>query len=88
MITNLGKLTQKSSTTLAHTHTTYVPLLLDLKTLEITMDCDYNVALIANFVVRPTLIDQLRDKQMQDSDLVKEVQKIINGEIDENFVIA
>ena len=64
---------QKSSTTLAHIRIAYVPLLLDFKTWEITCDCDYNGVLVANFVVRPTLIDQIREKQMQDSDLVKEV---------------
>ena len=50
-------LSQKSSVILAHIRTTYVPLLLGLKTLGITLDYDYNGALIANFVVRPTLID-------------------------------
>ena len=55
-------LSQKSSTILAHIRTTYVPLLLDLKNLRITLDCDYNGVLVANFVVRPTLIDQIKDK--------------------------
>ena len=54
-------LSRKSSTTLAHIRIAYVPLLLDLKTLGITLDCDYQRALIANFVVRPTLIDQIRE---------------------------
>ena len=55
-------LSQKSSITSAHIRTVYVPLLLDLKTLGITLDCDYNGALVANFVVKSTLIDQIRDK--------------------------
>ena len=55
-------LSQKSSITLAHIHTAYVPLLLNLKTLGVSLDCDYNGALVASFVVRPTLIDQIRDK--------------------------
>ena len=50
-------LSRKSLTTLTHIRTTYVPLLLDLKTLEITLDCDYHGALVANFMVRSTLID-------------------------------
>ena len=50
-------LRRKSSTTLAHIHTAYVPLLLDLKTLGTTLDCDYNGAFVANFMVKPTLID-------------------------------
>ena len=66
-------LSQKSSIILAHIRTLYVLLLLDLKTLGITMDCDYHRALVANFIVRSTLIDQIRDKQMQDNDLVRKV---------------
>ena len=50
-------LSQKSSVTLAHIRTAYVSLLFDLKTLRINLDCDYNRALVANFVVRSTLID-------------------------------
>ena len=49
------------------------------------MDYDYNGALVASFVVRPTLVDQIRGKQMEDNELVKEVHKIMNGEIGENF---
>ena len=49
-------LSRKSSTTMAHIRTAYVPLLLDLKTLRITLDCDYHGA---NFMVRLTLIDQI-----------------------------
>ena len=49
-------LSQKSSITLAHIRTAYVPLLLYLKTLGITLECDYHGA---NFMVRLTLIDQI-----------------------------
>ena len=80
-------LSRKSSVTLAHIRLAYVPLLLDLKTLAVSLDCDYNGALVASFVVRPTLIDQIRGKQMQDDELVKKVQKIMNGDIGENFLI-
>ena len=66
-------LSRKFSITLAHIRTTYVPLLLDLKTLGITLDCDYNGALVANFVMKLTLINQIRNNQMQDNDLVREV---------------
>ena len=57
-------LSQKSLVTLAYIRTAYVPLLLDLKTLRINLDYDYNGALMGNFVLRPTLIDQIRGKQM------------------------
>ena len=55
-------LSWKSLAILAHIRIVYVPLLLDLKNLRITLDCDYNGVLVANFVVRPTLIDQIKDK--------------------------
>ena len=53
---------RKFSTTLAHICTVYVPLLLHLKTLGITLDYAYHGALVANFMVRSTLIEQIRDK--------------------------
>ena len=71
LVTNT--LSRKSSVTLTHICTTYVPLLLNLKTLRVNLDCDYNGALLTNFVVRSTLIDQIRSKQMQDDELVKKV---------------
>ena len=81
-------LSQKSSMTLAHIRTAYVPLLLDMKTLEISLDYDGYRALQASFMVTPTLVDQIRGKQMQDEKMVKEVHKIMNGKIRENFSIT
>ena len=49
---------------LAHIYTTYVPFLLDMKTMGISLDDDGYGAMIASFVVRPTLIDQIRGKQI------------------------
>ena len=43
---------------------------------------------MANFVVRPSLVEQIRGKQMRDEKLVKEVQKSMNGEINEDFNIT
>ena len=50
-------LSRKSSMTLAHICTAYVLLLLDMKTLGISLDYDGYEALIASFVVRLTLVD-------------------------------
>ena len=55
-------LSQKSSVTLAHIRTTYVPLLLDMKALGLNLDYDGYGALLASFLVRPSLIDQIRGK--------------------------
>ena len=81
-------LSRKSSVTLAYIHTAYVPLLIDMKALGINLDYDDSGALFVNFVVRPSLVEQIRGNQMQDEKLVKEVQNIMNGEISENFNIT
>ena len=81
-------LSRKSFVTLAHTRIAHVPLLLDMKTLGISLDYDGYRALLASFMVRPTLVDQIRGKEMQDKELFKEVNKIMNGEIGENFKIT
>ena len=81
-------LSRKSSATLVHIRTTYVPLLLDMKILGLSLDYDGYRALLASFMVRPLLIDQIKGKQMQDEELVKEVNKIMEGEVEENFSIS
>ena len=81
-------LSRKSSATLAFICIAYVPLLVEMKALRINLDYDDSGALLANFVVRPSLVDQIRVSQMQDEKLVKEAQKIMNGEVNENFSIT
>ena len=81
-------LSRKSSATLAYIRTAYVPLLVEMKALRINLDYDDSGALLANFVMGPSLVDQIRVSQMQDEKLVKEVQKIMNEEVNENFSIT
>ena len=81
-------LSRKSFTTIAYICTAYVPLLIDMKALRINLDYDDSRALLANFVVKPSLVEQIRGNQMQDEKLVKEVQKIMNREVSENFSIT
>ena len=83
-----NELSWKSFVTLAHICIAYVSLLLDMKTLGIGLDYGRYGALLASFVVRPTLVDQIKGKQMQYEELVKEVRKIMNGDISENFSIT
>ena len=61
---------------------------MDMKTLGLNLDYDGHEALLASFVIRPSLVDQIKGKQMQDEKLVKEVHKIMKGEIGENFSIS
>ena len=72
-------LSQKSFVTLAHIYTIYVPLLMDMKTLGLNLDYNGHGALLASFMVRPSLVDQIKEKQMQDEKLVKEVHRSMNG---------
>ena len=69
-------LSQKSSVMLAHIRTVYVPLLLDMKALGLNLDYNGYGVLLASFVVRPSLVDQIRGKQMQNEELAKEVNKL------------
>ena len=50
-------LSRKSFVTLTHIRIAYVSLLLDMKTIEISLDYDGYGVLIASFVVRLTSID-------------------------------
>ena len=52
----------RKSSVIAHIRTAYVPLLLDVKTMRINLDYDSYGALVTSFVVRPTLINQIRGK--------------------------
>ena len=67
-------LSRKSSMMLAYICTAYIPLFLDIKTMGLSLDYDGYGALIASFMVRPTLFDQIRKKQMQDEELAKLVR--------------
>ena len=50
-------LSRKSPATLAHIRTAYVPLLMDMRTLGLNLDYDSHGALLASFVVRPSLVN-------------------------------
>ena len=55
-------LSRKSSATLAYINIVYMPLLIDMKALRINLDYDGHGALLANFVVIPSLVEQIRGK--------------------------
>ena len=57
-------LSRKSPATLAHICTAYMPLLIDMRTLGLNLDYDNHRALLVSFAVRPSLVDQIRGKQM------------------------
>ena len=53
-------LSRKTSACLAYVYTTYMPLLLDLRALRVSLGHDEVGALMASFMVRPTLVEQIR----------------------------
>ena len=57
-------LSRKSSTTLAHIRTAYVPLLMDIRTLGLNLDYDSHGALLVSYVVILSLVDYIRGKLM------------------------
>ena len=59
-------LSRKFSMTLVYIRIAYVSLFLDMKALGISLDYDGYGVLLASFVMKPTLVDQIRRKQMQD----------------------
>ena len=50
-------LSRKSSMTIAHICTAYVPLLLDIKALGLSLNYDGYGALLESFVVKQSLVD-------------------------------
>ena len=59
-----------------------------MKALRLNLDYDGYGALLASFVVKPSLVDQISGRQMQDKKLVIEIQKIMNEEASEGFNIT
>lgn len=52
-------LSRKSSSSIAHLRVTYMPLLIELRSLGVELEVENCRTLIANFRVRPTLIDKV-----------------------------
>ena len=55
-------LSRKSSTSLAHIRTIYVKILMEMRALGLDLSYDGYGALLASFVVRPSLVDQIRER--------------------------
>ena len=62
-------LSMKSTATLAHLKAVRAPLLIELRTTGVELGWDEVGALIASFHVRPTLLDRLREAQLDDVSL-------------------
>ena len=64
---------------LSHMRSCYLPLLVDLRTLEVILEAEDSGALLATFHVRPLLMDQIRAGQLQDPQMIKLKEDIEKG---------
>ncbi|XP_017982360.1 PREDICTED: uncharacterized protein LOC108663274 [Theobroma cacao] len=76
-------LSHKSSSSLASLRNSYIPILLEMKSLGIQLSNGDDGTLLASFVVRPSLLNQIKELQKSDDELKQEVQKLRDGEINE-----
>ena len=64
-------LSRKSSGNLSYIHYVRIPLLLELRALNMELAQGEEGALLATLKVRPVLIDRVREAQNQDEQMVK-----------------
>ncbi|EOY31685.1 Uncharacterized protein TCM_038736 [Theobroma cacao] len=76
-------LSRKSSSSLATLRSSYFPMLLEMKSLGIQLNNGEDGTLLSSFVVRPSLLNQIRELQKFDDWLKQEVQKLQDGKASE-----
>ena len=59
-------LSRQPESSLSHMRSSYLPLLVDLRTLGVILEVMDSGALLATFHVRPLLVDQIRAGKLQD----------------------
>ena len=64
-------LSRRPESSLSYMRSGYLPLLVDLRTLEVILEVEDSGALLATFHVRPLLVDQIRARQLQDPQMIK-----------------
>ena len=72
-------LSRKCSSSIAHLRVTYMPSLIELRSLGVKLEVENCRALIANFQVRPTLIDKVHQMQDRDPQLIKLGENVRKG---------
>ncbi|WRX18517.1 Reverse transcriptase domain - like 10 [Theobroma cacao] len=76
-------LSHKSSSSLASLWNSYFSILLEMKSLGIQLSNDEDGTLFTSFVVRPSLLNQIKELQKSDDELKRVVQKLRDGETNE-----
>ena len=72
-------LSRRPESSLSHMRSGYLPLLVDLRALELILEVDDSGALLATFNVRPLLVDQILAGQSQDPQMIKLKEEIEKG---------
>ena len=74
------KLSRKPSSSLAQLKTEYLTMLVELRSMGVSLETAESGTLVAAFHVRPVLVDRVRDLQAQDPYLMKLRSKIEAGQ--------
>ena len=72
-------LSRRPESSLSHMRLDYLPLLVDLKALGVILEAEDSGALLATFLVRPLLVDQILTGQSQDPRMIKLKVEIEKG---------
>ena len=72
-------LSRRPESSLSYMRSGYLPLLVDMRTLEVILEVEDSGALLATFHVRPLLVDQIRAGQLQDPQMIKLKEEIKKG---------
>ena len=73
-------LSRKPSSSLAQLKAEYLPMLVELRSMGVSLETAESGTLVAAFHVRPVLVDRVRDLQAQDPYLIKLRSKIEAGQ--------
>ena len=79
-------LSRKPSSSLAQLKAEYLTMLVELRSMEVSLETEESGTLVAAFHVRPVLVDRVRDLQAQDPYLMKLRSKIEAGQ-QSNFTL-
>ena len=72
-------LSRRPESSLSHTRSGYLPLLVDLRALWVILEVEDSGALLSTFHVRPLLVDQILAGQSQDPQMIKLKEEIEKG---------
>ena len=81
-------LSRKSTSSISHLKAVYLPRLVELRSLGVSLELTDTGALLVTFHVRPVLIDRIRELQIQDSTAIKLKREAESGQLKGFSVLA